>query len=299
VFALTFPFPILKARAEAKSANVGLETKQSPPPKASKAKLNAMAEPTATTTTEPSVKLEGTATTRPTAKAGSKVKVGPKPRKRRHRAASGSALTRLPEGAPAAMYAALEAGPCHAELERRGISFRVEPNAQGVKIPVRLTGPISGVEFRTDLPDAARETTPWEVYDCRLLLSLADFSHILRRHDVVEIRIFSAWRPPPKHRQLAVERRHPGALAVDVRSMKKASGEELVVLDHFARHRGRPVCTPKWTPSSPKAAELRSIVCGAAEAYIFNCILTPNYNAQHRNHFHLELTAGVTWFMLQ
>jgi hypothetical protein len=49
---------------------------------------------------------------------------------------------------------------------------------------------------------------------------------------------------------------------------------------------------------SAEASELRKIVCDAADAKIFNVELTPDYNRAHRNHFHLELTAGVRWFMV-
>jgi hypothetical protein len=44
--------------------------------------------------------------------------------------------------------------------------------------------------------------------------------------------------------------------------------------------------------------ELRRIVCDAAGARLFNVALTPNYNWPHRNHFHLEVTAGVGWFVV-
>jgi len=28
-------------------------------------------------------------------------------------------------------------------------------------------------------------------------------------------------------------------------------------------------------------------------------VLTPDFNRAHRNHFHLEVTAGVKWFMVR
>jgi hypothetical protein len=44
---------------------------------------------------------------------------------------------------------------------------------------------------------------------------------------------------------------------------------------------------------------MRSIVCEAAEAHLFNVELSPNYNAKHKNHFHLEVTANVRWFLVR
>jgi hypothetical protein len=204
-----------------------------------------------------------------------------------------------PPGSPAARYGALTAEACLAELDRRGIAFKSEAQAPGVKIPVRLLGPVGGVVYRTDEPDAARRASPWEVFDCRLVLSLCDFGEILAKHEVVEARIFSAWRPPPKSFQGSVGRRHQGGLAVDVRTFRKQSGEELVILHHFEGRMGASVCESGRKPSHPEGKELLSIACGAADAHLFNSILTPNYDVPHRNHFHLELTPDVGWFMLR
>jgi Extensin-like protein C-terminus len=168
---------------------------------------------------------------------------------------------------------------------------------------VRLTGAVGGVLYRTDFPDAQRASVPWEVFDCRLVLALDDFGETLRAHGVVEARIFSAWRPPP--RSWPADKwasRHPGGLAVDVRELRKDSGEALVVLDHFHGKLSQAVCGAGATLPAPELAEareLREIVCAAADAHIFNSILTPNYNLEHKNHFHLEVTPDVDWFMLR
>jgi hypothetical protein len=49
---------------------------------------------------------------------------------------------------------------------------------------------------------------------------------------------------------------------------------------------------------TPAATELRSILCEAVAQHLFNVVLTPNYNREHHNHFHLEVTAGVKWFLV-
>lgn len=211
-------------------------------------------------------------------------------------------LTHSP-GSRAEVYAAMSPAACLAALEERHISFAREEPKRGVEIPVRLTGRVAGVLYRTDFPDAERASVPWEVFDCRLVLSLADFGEILRAHSVAEVRMFSAWRPPSKSWPMAQwARRHEGALAIDVRELRKESGETLNVLEHFHGKLGATQCTPGAPapyPDSPEARELHAIVCAAAEAHLFNSILTPNYNPAHRNHFHLELTPGVDWFMLR
>lgn len=232
-----------------------------------------------------------------------------RPRPKAHRAAPRRATHKqtIPlqhaAGSRAEAYATLTPDACLAELSRRLIPFVNEAEKPGVKIPVRLNGKVGGVLYRTDFPDSERAHVPWEVFDCRLVLALDDFSETLRAHSVAEVRIFSAWRPPAKSWKVSDwARRHQGALAVDVRELRKDDGEVLNVLDHFHGKLGASQCTAGSAPASanqPEARELHEIVCRAAEAHIFNSILTPNYNPAHKNHFHLELTPGVDWFMLR
>ena len=206
-------------------------------------------------------------------------------------------------GSRAEAYAALSPEACLAELNSRHIPFSREEPKRGVKIPVRLGGKVGGVLYRTDYPDSERPSVPWEVFDCRLVLSLDDFSELLREHSIAEVRIFSAWRPPSKSWPMNEwGRRHQGALAVDVRELRKDTGEVLNVLQDFHGKLGAAQCTPAApapAPDSAEARELHALVCGASEARVFNSILTPNYNPEHRNHFHLELTPDVDWFMLR
>jgi hypothetical protein len=237
---------------------------------------------------------------------GHQVKPKPKPRIHhlRKRVARGAALPlEHAPGSRAQAYAAMSPSTCLAGLNQRHIPFTREEPKRGVEIPVRLTGRVGGVLYRTDYPDGERGSVPWEVFDCRLVLALDDLSEILRAHSVGEVRIFSAWRPPAKSWPMTEwGRRHQGALAVDVRELRKDTGEVLNILDQFHGKLGAALCTPGApppSPDSPEARELHDIVCAAADAHIFNSILTPNYNPPHKNHFHLEVTPEVDWFMLR
>ena len=65
---------------------------------------------------------------------------------------------------------------------------------------------------------------------------------------------------------------------------------------------GPPPCGPGAappSPSPPEARELRSIACEAADQHLFTSILTPSYDRAHRNHFHLELTPAVRWYLVR
>ena len=74
----------------------------------------------------------------------------------------------------------------------------------------------------------------------------------------------------------------------------KRDGTTLVVERDFHGRIGAPTCGPGAGPhpATPEALELRQIVCDAADARLFNVALTPDFNWPHRNHFHLEVTAG-------
>jgi len=212
--------------------------------------------------------------------------------------------------APSAKYGALTKDACIKELKQRAIRFTEVASARGVMAPVRLDGSLHGVRYHTEVPEKDRATTPYEVFDCRLVLALDDFGPILQKHGIEEAIIFSAWRPPAKSWPAdKPATRHPGALAVDIRRMVKAKptsagpkdkAPDLVVLRDWTPARDVPPCAPGTAiaPDTKEAREIRAIFCEAAAARIFTTQLGPNYNKPHENHFHLEVTPGVTWRLI-
>lgn len=210
---------------------------------------------------------------------------------------------------PVTRYAALSAPDCLAELGRRKIPFTTVQSAPGVLAPVRLPEDVGGVVYRTAIAKHLRGTNPYDVFDCRLALALHDFSNVLRAHDIDEVLIFSAWRPPGKQWDDGkLGHRHPGALAIDAYRFGKklADGQTertwLEVEKDFHGTIGPLPCgsgAAPPSPSTPEARELRSIACEAADQHFFTSILTPNYNRAHFNHFHLEVTPEVSWFLVR
>lgn len=209
------------------------------------------------------------------------------------------ALATPTRAAPAVHYGSLDRTTCENELTRRNIPFTPVAEARGVLAPVRLTGPLHGVTYHSALPARQRATSPYDILDCRLVLALDDFSQILAKHDIVEVIHFSVYRPPgPRVQTLAHQ--HAGALAIDAGWFKKRDGTVLQVERDFHGRIGTKTCGPGTgpSPSTPDARELRSIVCDAADARLFNVELTPDYNWPHRNHFHLEVTPQARWFLV-
>ncbi len=203
---------------------------------------------------------------------------------------------------PAYRYAQLDRAAWEAELTQRGIPFTPVADARGVLAPVRLAGPIRGIAYHSGIPEKDRATSPYEIFDCRLVLALDDFSALLAQHDVVEVLHLSAYRPPSSKRWPAgkIGQRHDGALALDAGVFVRRDGSTLNVEKDFHGRIGARTCGPSTGPSpaTPEAIELRRIVCEAADAHLFQVELTPDYNWQHRNHFHLEVTAKVGWFLV-
>ena len=196
-------------------------------------------------------------------------------------------------------YAAMEAAACTAELVRRGIAFTPVTEAPGVRIPVRLPKDVGGVVYRTEAPQHVRETGPYDVFDCRLVLALSDFSRVLRAHDIEEVRMYSAWRPASaKHLGDGDGKRHAGGLAIDVGLLRKRDGRWLNVARDFHGRIGAKTCGEGAPmPDNADAKELRALVCESEALGVFTYVLTPDYNAAHADHFHMEIRSGVKWFL--
>src|SRR5215510_11727816 len=142
---------------------------------------------------------------------------------------------------PAYRYAQLSQEACEAELASRHIDF-VRETAAAVMAPVRLTAPLHGVVFRSDQSDKVRPTSPYEIADCRLVLALDDFAEILRRHDIVEVRHYSIYRPPRSWSEDKPGAQHIGALAIDAGRFIDQTGAVLDVDRDFHGAIGAKTC---------------------------------------------------------
>lgn len=197
---------------------------------------------------------------------------------------------------PAARHGALTPDACLAELTARGLPFTAE-DTDGVATAIRLQGPLHGVTFHSGMREEERATAAVELADCRLVLALDDLAALLATHDVVEVIHYSMFRHPPG----TPSSQHHRGLAIDVGELRLADGTTLSVLDDYHGKIGAASCGPRARPRAPtaKTRALRAIVCEVADRYLFNVVLTPNFNRPHRNHVHLDLTPGVRWFTVR
>lgn len=192
----------------------------------------------------------------------------------------------------ASRIAGLSPGQCAKELGRLKLGVtRWRGPAVGVATPVRVTGPIEGVRFV-----APGRKSPYGILDCRLALGLSELAPLLLRHGVVEVRVDNMYRPRARLPGRRKPSQHSYGLAVDVTRFKLEDGGELIVERDFQGAIGEAVCGPAAKPRSQlssEAAKLRDLICDVARAELFHHILTPNHDAAHRDHFHLDIARGA------
>jgi hypothetical protein len=100
----------------------------------------------------------------------------------------------------------------------------------------------------------------------------------------------TTWAPPGT--------RHPAGLAIDVGMLHKRDGRWISVARDFQGKIGARTCGEGApAPENPIAVELRALVCESAAQGVFTYVLTPDYNAAHADHFHMEIKPGVKWFL--
>ena len=212
-----------------------------------------------------------------------------KPKKKRHR-------VQVPDfdvtTTAAWRYGALSNEECEAEVQSRGLPFAPEPT-RGVRGAGRITGPIRGITYHTRQSAERRAKSPWEIADCRLVLALDDLAEVLAAHDVVAVRHYSMYR-------VKAQGQHHAGLAIDPAIFTLRDGTKLDVLDDWHGRIGAKTCGPEAGPRkrTEKALQLRAILCDIAAKRLFNVILTPNHDRAHKNHFHLDITPGAKWFIV-
>lgn len=192
-------------------------------------------------------------------------------------------------------YGALDDGACLALLKQRGVPFVRVDEARGVETPVRFVGPLHGVDLHGGEPIEQRETSPSEIVDCRLALALDDFAQLLEAHQVIEAVHWSIYRAPPAGPGPLHTTDHPAALAIDLGALFESDGSRTGVMEDWHGAVGEKTCKGASVLPTKRARRLRSILCEVAAARIFHVVLTPNFNAAHHDHFHLEIKRSSTF----
>lgn len=193
-------------------------------------------------------------------------------------------------------YGALDDETCLALLKKRGIPFVRVDFARGVETPIRFTGPLHGVDIHGGEKPELRATSPNEIVDCRLALAFDSFAVILAKNKVKEAVHWSIYRAPPAGED-GISADHRAALAVDLGALFENDGSRTGVMEDWHGEIGGKTCGKGLVlaPSTKRSWRLRAILCETVKARIFNLVLTPNFNAAHHDHFHLEIKRNSTY----
>lgn len=162
---------------------------------------------------------------------------------------------------------------CLQELASLGVD--AEPfttHLTPIPTPVRVVSDIGGVRYRK------RRSAAVFIVSCELAVRLSHLSTVLREYGVNTIDVTSSWRRQP-HTSF-----HRMGLAIDVHSFHGARGTWIVERDYPAPDPRRPTC-----PVPDDAPPLRRLACDIAATGRFSTMITPDYSAGHRDHFHIDV----------
>ena len=164
----------------------------------------------------------------------------------------------------------IPSGPeCRAELDRLGVRYSTFNEQSGLVV---LRGDSIGKVRYRGLDNAPL------VADCRLIVAFYRVAPALQRAGVSEVRYSGAY----SYRMSRTGRLslHAYGLAVDVHALV-VDGKLLEVERDFRRGLAGCACDAE-PPLNRVACRLRSV-------HLFRELLTPDYDADHRNHFHVGL----------
>lgn len=181
---------------------------------------------------------------------------------------------------------------CHAMLDALGMDWSPIGSLRGVADPVRVQPLINGVRYRY-----VSHAEPQAMsMDCELAPRLFRLSELVRPYGIDEVihigiynyRCIGGGDPDSG---TCTPSQHAYARAIDLHAFGlEGSDETYSTEDDFVITRRADDC-PMMSSSEPDRV-LKEIACALWAEGIFQIVLTPNYNDAHRNHYHVDLTAG-------
>ncbi len=188
-----------------------------------------------------------------------------------------------------------EMGPdldCFADLDQRGINYTRQAPRQDsprdrpditcdITGPVTVDSPIAGVNFRYVTHEEPRPM----FMSCYLAAALHRMAQILREFDVVEVGHIGTYNCRLISGTDSLSQ-HGLGLAIDLKWFRRSDGLVFDVEDHWEHG-----VTENF--QTEEARLLYELAWQMHTRQVFNIILTPEFNAAHDNHFHVDLTEGA------
>ncbi len=177
---------------------------------------------------------------------------------------------------------------CEEELTRAGVKFRSA--SLPVHVPPRSTiacGAPQVVTYLRSPSNIAYNASP--LLTCSMALALASFERILQSEalarfgsPVVRIDQLGTYNCREMAAYPGWVSEHSYANAIDIGSFALKNGKTVEVLRDFD--------VGEAPPSKPGASFLRAVSRRANDEDVFSHVLTPFFDAHHKNHFHLDLS---------
>lgn len=185
---------------------------------------------------------------------------------------------------------------CVQRLANAGVNVTVVPPVLGVHTAVRFTSPMKGITY---LPFGAANPRPeGELAACSLVEALVAASPGMTARGITKIehlgiynfRCIGGGNPQTDDCNPS---QHAFATGIDIHELRNASNATFnVETDWVIDPAGSNTCTA--ATSNAKDELLHRVACDDLHepSDRFHIVLTPNFNADHRNHFHIDLTNG-------
>lgn len=180
---------------------------------------------------------------------------------------------------------------CVQLLEHARVRFRLAGGVRGVQTPVEITGLVGGVRL---LPRAGRAP----IMDCRLAVALAELAPAFRRAGVTALSFSGAYDYRTRRNSSKLSA-HAHGLAIDVHALHTRAGV-LDIKRDFPRDgrrwrgtAGRPesVAACLGSPKRKAGRTLRALACRLKLDPVMRYVLSPDTDADHHDHLHLEAHA--------
>ncbi len=172
---------------------------------------------------------------------------------------------------------------CYDALDKLGVAYTALSTPRDVAMPVEVDGPLGGVSY---VSAGARPL----ILDCSLVYSLAVAGPMLADEGIARAIYGDAYhyRVVKGTNRLS---KHSFGLALDVHRFTDAAGRTLSVAADYEKGLGRGRdCLGR--PDGDNAKRLRLLFCRLERSELFKLVLDPDYDEDHRDHFHLQ---ALTW----
>ncbi|PKN23990.1 MAG: hypothetical protein CVU65_13030 [Deltaproteobacteria bacterium HGW-Deltaproteobacteria-22] len=184
----------------------------------------------------------------------------------------------------------LDGQVCLNTLTRLKVPWKPGRQKRGLSNPVELTTHmLNGVYYHWYWA-----SDPDMLLDCRMVLALYIAAPVFRKHGFDEVLYTSSYR----YSRISGTRRlsrHAVGMALDVKALRGPNGLVVVVERDWHRYKGTIEDCVGPLPQGP-ARKMRELVCEFETLPLFGGILTPDYDYDHRNHFHIGgVLPGEKW----